>query len=100
MSMTGINAFLFKIFGASWFTSLIGYIVMAGGGALLVQDAIAEQGVPTDGKSWLAFVIGLALRFTKQSNVSNAQKPMAVAQPVVAETGAALAVEPVPQVKP
>lgn len=89
-----MNTFFYKIFGASWFTSLLGYIVMLGSGAVLVQEAIALSGLPTDPMGWLSFIIGLALRFTKQSNVSNAEKPLAVAQPVIAAPGATFAVPP------
>jgi hypothetical protein len=95
-----MNTFFFKIFGASWFTSLLGYLVMLGSGAVLVQEAIAEGGIPTDAKGWLVFVTGLALRFSKQSNVSNSQHPLAVAAPVVAAPGTVVAVEPPKVAKP
>lgn len=98
--MQGISAFFYKIFGASWFTSLVGYVLIAGGVAGIVKDTIDTQGVPTNASGWIALVAGIAARFSKQSNVSNAKEPMAVAQPVVAETGATFALHPPIVAKP
>ena len=97
--MDTINKVMHKIFGASWFTSLCGYIVIAGGIAELVLEGMKENGVPTNPTGWLALVTGVALRAAKQANVSNAVVPLAVAQPVKAEVGDVIADPPAAEVK-
>lgn len=94
--MEKVQAFLYKVFGASWFTSLLGYIIIAAGIAQLVLDSIKENGIPTNPQDWLTLVVGIAIRASKQANVSNAAAPMAVAQPVVAVHGQSQAEKPVP----
>ena len=98
--MTKIEAFLYKLFGASWFTSLIGYLVMAGGIAELVQEALTTQGVPTNMTGWVTLIGGIGIRATKQANVTNAPHPLAVAQVVVADLGAKMADKPDAVAKP
>ena len=98
--MSNVQAFLYKLFGASWFLSVLGYIVMIGGIVELVQESIATQGIPTDLGGWLALAVGVGQRASKQANVSNAAHPLSVAQPVVAEVGAKRAETPMPVEKP
>ena len=100
MIMTNVQAFLYKLFGASWFLSLLGYVVMIGGVVSLVQESIATDGIPTNMGGWLALAVGIGQRMAKQANVTNSPHPLAVAQPVVAEVGSMIAVPPVPLAKP
>lgn len=69
--------------GSSPVTSIMGYIVIL---MTVVQEVIVEQGMPHDVAGWLKLVggiiTGVALRFAKDSNVSNAPTPTTVAQPV------------------
>ena len=73
-----------RIFGASWRTSLFGYLT----GLVLTVQAMMEAGTvwPSDWPSRLKIVAGLLLaawgRFQKDSNVSNAPMP-ADAMPVL-----------------
>lgn len=76
-----MKEFLVKYFGASWFTTVCGYAIALGGLADLATQAIAINGMPTDGKSWLLFLAGVAIKRTKMENVTNA----AVAVPVPAK---------------
>lgn len=94
--MEKVQAFLYKLFGASWFTSLLGYIIIAAGIAQLILDSIQEHGIPTNPQDWLTLIVGIAVRASKQANVSNAAAPMAVAQAVVPVSGQAQAEKPVP----
>ena len=98
--MSKAEAFLYKIFGASWFTSVLGYVVMAGGIAQLVQESVATSGVPTNATGWVTLISGVGIRAAKQANVSNASAPLAVAQTVVTVPGAPMAVPPTPITHP
>jgi len=96
--MEKVQAILYKIFGASWFTSLLGYIIISAGIAQLILDSLKENGVPTNPQDWLTLIVGIAVRASKQANVSNAEKPMAVAQVVVPVHGQSQAERPTPVV--
>lgn len=67
-----MKEFLVKNFGASWFTTVCGYVIALGGLASLLMEAIAAHGMPTDGKSWLILLAGIAIKRTKMENVTNA----------------------------
>ena len=94
--MDKVQAVLYKIFGASWFTSVLGYIVMTAGIAQLIQEYLATNSVPTNLSEWITFITGIAIRASKQANVSNSQNPLAVAQPIVVVPGQPLAEKPMP----
>lgn len=70
-----------KIFGSSPVTSILGYIIIV---ATVTKEVLAG-GLPSDAGGWiqdaLQIIMGVALRFAKDSNVSNAPVP-AAAQPV------------------
>ena len=78
--------------GASFKTSIIGYIIIALDLLKLVGDAIKEQGMPTDLNGWIVFAAGLAtgvgLILAKDYNVSNSSHPAAptIVSDVVAAT--------------
>lgn len=63
--------------GSSPVTSIMGYLVIV---ATVVQTVITEEGIPHDVAGWLNFggkiAVGIALRFSKDSNVSNAPVPV------------------------
>ena len=69
--------------GSSPITSILGYVVVI---MTVVQQVVTEQGLPHDVAGWLKLVggiiTGVALRFAKDANVSNAPSPTTVAQPV------------------
>ena len=58
--------------GASWLTTLVGGIVIV---LTWANQIFVDQGIPKDGKEWLAFLIGNAAGlvgvFAKAYNVSN-----------------------------
>lgn len=72
-----------SLLGSSPVTSSIGYVVII---VTVVQTVITEDGIPHDLVGWLNFggkiAVGIALRFAKDSNVSNAPVPTADAKPV------------------
>lgn len=86
--------------GASWKTSMIGYFVIV---ITVAQQVFVEQGLPQSTHEWITFVggvvTGIGIAVSKDADVSNAQRPMAVAQPVVAFTGDKMAEIPVPTPK-
>ena len=45
----------------------------------LIEDAVAEQGMPTSKFGWAALVLGLAARFAKDADKTNSQHPSAIA---------------------
>lgn len=94
--MTKIQAILYKVFGASWFLSLLGYIIIAGTFAEMVQEYLATNAIPTNPQEWFQMIVGIALRASKQANVSNAAAPLAVAQTVVPISGQSQAEKPTP----
>lgn len=61
-----------KWFGASWVTTVLGYIGIAGSFAQLVAEAIATNGMPTNAAAWITLVLSIGLKMTKQQNVTNA----------------------------
>lgn len=65
-----------KLFGASWRTSLTGYLLAIIG---VTQEVIADQGFPQDALGWVRTIgyllVGVAGRLAKDSNVSNAPVP-------------------------
>jgi len=75
---------LHNLLGGS--SPITGYL----GSAIIVLDvtnqAVVEGGVPTDAGDWIKFVgallTGLALRFAKDANRSNAPHPTEKAAPV------------------
>lgn len=72
-----------QILGSSPLTSIFGYVVIV---LTVAQQVFVEQGIPHDVAGWLklagGIITGVALRFTKDSNVSNAPVP-AEAKPVI-----------------
>lgn len=66
-----------KLFGASWVTTVLGYVGILGSGAELLLDAIAKNGMPTNAASWITLVLSIGLTITKQQNVTNAAEPVA-----------------------
>lgn len=76
--------FLHNLFGGS--SPITGYL----GSAIIVLDvanqALVEGGTPQDAAGWIKFagglLTGLALRFAKDSNKSNAPVPSATATTV------------------
>jgi hypothetical protein len=80
-----------KLFGASWGPSVLGYLI-----AILAEVDVymKNDGLPTNTQGWIQATMGIAAgvfgRITKQSNVSNAPKPLATPQPVVAGVGATM----------
>ncbi len=70
------------VFGASPWTSIIGYLTSA---LVVIDEMVKAGGLPQDAGGWkqMAVGVGIALfgRLTKQSNVTNASIPVA-ARPV------------------
>jgi hypothetical protein len=62
----------------SWMTTAMGYIVVA---ATVAQQAISEQGIPSDTAGWIklvgGIVTGIGLMLAKDYNKSNAPVPAA-----------------------
>lgn len=62
--------------GSSPITSILGYVVIV---MTVVQQVLGDQGMPHDVAGWLrlvgGIVTGVALRFAKDGNVSNAPVP-------------------------
>jgi hypothetical protein len=73
-------------FGASWIPTLLGSIVIV---LTWANQVFVEQGMPKDGKEWMAFLIsnaaGLIGLVAKQFNVSNAPHPTTAAPVTSAE---------------
>lgn len=69
--------------GASWMTTLVGYVVIV---LTVVQQAVVEQGLPSDLAGWVKFaggiVTGVGIALAKDYNKTNAPTPAPVAQPV------------------
>ncbi len=68
------------LFGASWKTSLTGYVESAVlVGAALVHDG----GIPATAEGWVLFAVGILRgimgRVSKDANVSNAPRPQSAA---------------------
>lgn len=63
-------------------TTITGIIVIV---LTWLNQAFVEQGVPKDGKGWIAFLMGnatgLIALLAKDFNKTNSQHPTAVAQP-------------------
>lgn len=81
------------MFSGSWKTTVIGIL----GGVMNYLVALGPN-LPTDGKGWgvvmvSAFLAALGMA-AKDSNMSNSSHPMAVAQPVKAESPAVMVVPP------
>lgn len=78
--------------GASYKTSIFGYIIIALDVLKLIGDAVKQGGVPTDMNGWIVFVAGLAtgigLILSKDYNISNAPRPVASAK--VSDANAAI----------
>lgn len=62
--------------GSSPVTSILGYVTIL---ITVAQQAITEQGMPSDTAGWIklagGIIMGIGLRFAKDSNVSNAPVP-------------------------
>lgn len=62
--------------GSSPVTSILGYITIL---MTIGQQVVTEQGMPSDTAGWIKLVggiiMGIGLRFAKDSNVSNAPVP-------------------------
>lgn len=73
-----------KLFGASWVTSLIGYLA---GGLVIVNEMVTASGFPKDKAGWVNFIFGVLVallgRNAKDSNKSNAPSPVMESRPVV-----------------
>lgn len=71
------------MFGASWMTTVFGYLVIV---LTVVQQAVVEQGLPSDLAGWVKFaggiVTGVGIALAKDFNKTNATNPEPVAQPV------------------
>lgn len=67
--------------GSSVWTSIAGYAVMV---LTVAQQVFVEQGMPHDTAGWLklagGIIMGIGLRFAKDSNVSNAPVPAEASQ--------------------
>jgi len=70
--------------GTSPVTGYLGSIVFLGDAAKMINEAIASGEVPTDLTSWLILLVGIAMRLSKQHNVTNASVPLTI--PVKVET--------------
>jgi mannose/fructose/N-acetylgalactosamine-specific phosphotransferase system component IIC len=70
------------MFGASWLTTLFGYVVIV---LTVVQQAVVEQGLPADVAGWIKFaggiVTGVGIALAKDFNKTNATSPDPVAHP-------------------
>jgi hypothetical protein len=66
------------LFGASPWTSIIGYVTSA---LVVVDEMVKAGGLPQDAGGWKQMGVGVAIamfgRLTKQSNVTNASTPVA-----------------------
>lgn len=71
------------MFGSSWMTSVVGYIVIV---FTVAQQVLTEGGLPSDAPGWIRFaggiITGVGLRLAKDSNKSNAPEPKADAEVV------------------
>ena len=69
--------------GGSWVTGILGYAVIV---LTWLNQIFVEQGVPKDGKGWIALVTGniagLIGIFAKDFNKSNAPVPVAEAKTI------------------
>ncbi len=90
-----------KLFGASWGVTLLGYAI-----AFLTELdlVVSAGGMPTTWAEWRQAIIGVLValfgRFTKQANITNAQRPVE-SQKVPADAPAATDVKtpPIPPVE-
>lgn len=59
--------------GSSPVTSILGYVTIL---ITVAQQVVTEQGMPSDTAGWIklagGIIMGIGLRFAKDSNVSNA----------------------------
>ena len=71
------------MFGSSWMTSVVGYVVIV---LTVAQQAFVEQGLPGDTAGWIKFaggiVTGVGIALAKDFSKSNSSHPQPVAQPV------------------
>lgn len=67
-----MNDLMVKWFGASWVTTVLGYIGMIGSFAQLLAEALATNGLPTNSAAWITLILSIGLKLTKQQNVTNA----------------------------
>jgi hypothetical protein len=78
--------------GASWKTSLVGWLLIGGDALLFIGDVIKTQGLPTSLMEWGLFggllLTGIGKLFSKDYDVSNSKDPAkaSVVQPVAAIT--------------
>lgn len=72
-----------SLLGSSPVTSVMGYVVII---MTVIQQVLSEEGMPHDVAGWLrvmgGIITGIALRFTKDANVSNSPVPTSDAKPV------------------
>lgn len=70
------RGFAASFLGSSPITSILGSVVIA---ATVANEVITEQGLPHNAEGWIRLVVGIvtgvALRFAKDSNVSNSPHP-------------------------
>ena len=67
--------------GSSPVTSILGYVTIL---ITVAQQVVTEQGMPSDTAGWVklagGIIVGIGLRFSKDSNVSNAPVPAEASQ--------------------
>jgi hypothetical protein len=70
------------MFGSSWMTTLVGYVVIV---LTVAQQAVVEDGLPGDTAGWIKFVggivTGVGIALAKDFNKTNAPQPEPVAHP-------------------
>jgi len=80
-----------SLFGASWMTTAVGYVVVL---LTVAQQVFVEQGMPSTTEAWFKFaggiVTGVGIALAKDFNKSNSSHPQPVAQavnpPIVSES--------------
>lgn len=70
------------LFGTSPITGAIGSLVIVGDLATMVQESMTTGEVPTSWQQWLTLLMGVGLRFAKDSNRSHAKITQPEPQPV------------------
>lgn len=71
------------MFGSSWMTSAVGYLVII---LTVANQVYVEQGLPTGVHEWITFaggiVTGVGIALAKDYNKSNSKDPEVVAKTV------------------
>lgn len=70
------------MFGSSWMTTVVGYLVII---LTVAQQVITEHGLPSDTVGWVKFgggvITGVGIALSKDFNKTNAPNPEPFAQP-------------------